>query len=132
MFMIIGNIGKEMYVFFTAKFILKLKVCKCSKYNKLLIYMSLLNQCSVSESEKLIFPLLIRTLTGVFVQETDSIGNAFFWSMNYSRPAWLSCEMDNYYETGSRSIKCLESGTGCYWLELMTTYEFLSDSSIIY
>lgn len=29
---------------FIAKFILKIKVCKCSKYSKLLIYMSLLTQ----------------------------------------------------------------------------------------
>lgn len=32
---------------FMAKFILKLKVCKCSKYNKLLIYMSLLTQAQL-------------------------------------------------------------------------------------
>lgn len=88
--------------FFIATFILQIKVCKCSIYNKLLIYMSLLTQCSVSELEKLIFPLSIRTLTGVFVQEADSIGNASFRSMNYSGHAWLSCEMDNYYETGNR------------------------------
>lgn len=41
---------------FIARFILKIKVCKCSKYNTLLIYMSLIDSGVVtSELEKLIF-----------------------------------------------------------------------------
>lgn len=86
---------------YIARFILKIKVYKCSKYNKL-IYMSLLIQASCEWIGKAHLSTIDPHFNWYICSfEADSIRNASFCSMNFSGPARLSCEMDNYYETGN-------------------------------
>lgn len=100
---------------FMAKFILKLKVCKCSKYNKLLIYMSLLTQAQLwvswRSSSFTIDPHFSRCICS-----GGWLGSRCF---SPKHELQLACQAFKYWQSLD---ECLDFVTGCYGLELMNIY----------